>query len=613
MKALFGVLCLLGLASLPARADSPGYWAFRPLAPAKPPVLDGDSWSKTGIDRFVLAKLRIRGLAPNKPVGRRTLIRRACFDLIGLAPTRREVETFSSDESPDANGKLLSQLLASPHYGERWGRHWLDVARFGESHGYESDNERPSAWTYRDAVIRALNDDIPFSDFIRWQIAGDVLRGDDPLAVALTGFITSGSTVTNVDGVAREKAKYDKMDDIVSATGSAFLALTVGCARCHDHKYDPIAQRDYYRLVGFFLPGSARDRQIAIGRSGSRVKGLAWNGGNKTKNPLLERGDTEKKSGDVGLGVLVALSPDDGDVTRWIESSEKKSGDGRPGLAQWLTNVDDGAGALAARVIVNRLWQHHFGVGLVRTSNNFGRVGDRPSHPALLDWLAGELIRAGWRLKPIHHLIMTSAVYMQNTTWDRERHDIDPDNQLLWRRRPQRLQAEILRDSIMNTAGTLNRQLFGPSVKPWVSNDAIKTGSTNKWPTNVKDGPGTWRRSIYVFMRRSMRVPFFETFDVPDAMQSRGVREETTVATQALLLLNNEFVRAQAKQFAARLERLEAKEHRSIVEHAYWLALSRAPTQRELDLSLGLLESKGQSVTDFCHILFALNEFIYVD
>ena len=613
MKALFGVLCLLGLASLPARADSPGYWAFRPLAPAKPPVLDGDSWSKTGIDRFVLAKLRIRGLAPNKPVGRRTLIRRACFDLIGLAPTRREVETFSSDESPDAYGKLLSQLLASPHYGERWGRHWLDVARFGESHGYESDNERPSAWTYRDAVIRALNDDIPFSDFIRWQIAGDVLRGDDPLAVALTGFITSGSTVTNVDGVDREKAKYDKMDDIVSATGSAFLALTVGCARCHDHKYDPIAQRDYYRLVGFFLPGSARDRQIAIGRSGSRVKGLAWNGGNKTKNPLLERGDTEKKSPDVGLGVLAALSPDDGDVTRWIESSEKKSGDGRPGLAQWLTNVDDGAGALAARVIVNRLWQHHFGVGLVRTSNNFGRVGDRPSHPALLDWLAGELIRAGWRLKPIHRLIMTSAVYMQNTTWDRERHDIDPDNQLLWRRRPQRLQAEILRDSIMNTAGTLNRQLFGPSVKPWVSNDAIKTGSTNKWPTNVKDGPGTWRRSIYVFMRRSMRVPFFETFDVPDAMQSRGVREETTVATQALLLLNNEFVRAQAKRFAMRLGRLEAKEHRSIVEHAYWLALSRAPTQRELDLSLGLLESKGQSVANFCHILFALNEFIYVD
>ena len=613
MKALFGVLCLLGLASLPARADSPGYWAFRPLAPAKPPVLDGDSWAKTGVDRFVLARLRARGLAPNKPVDRRTLIRRACFDLIGLAPTRREVETFISDESPDAYEKLLSQLLASPHYGERWGRHWLDVARFGESHGYESDNERPSAWTYRDAVIRALNADLPFSDFIRWQVAGDVLRGDDPLAVALTGFITSGSTVTNVDGVDREKAKYDKMDDIVSATGSAFLALTVGCARCHDHKYDPIAQRDYYRLVGFFLPGSARDRQIAIGRSGSKVKGLAWNGGNKTKNPLLERGDTEKKSGDVGLGVLAALSPDDGAVTRWIESSEKKSGDGRPGLAQWLTNVEDGAGALAARVIVNRLWQHHFGSGLVRTSNNFGRVGDRPTNPELLDWLASELIRAGWRLKPIHRLIMTSAVYLQDTTWDRERHDIDPENRLLWRRQPQRLQAEILRDSIMTAAGTLNLQLFGPSVKPWVSSDAIKTGSTNKWPVNVKDGPGTWRRSIYVFMRRSMRVPFFETFDVPDAMQSRGAREETTVATQALLLLNNQFVRSQAERFAARLLRLEDKAPRAVVEQAYWLALSRAPTQKEIDLSLKLLGSEGQSVENLCHILFTLNEFIYVD
>ena len=613
IRALFGALCLAGLSSLPARADSPDYWAFRPLAPAKPPTLDNDSWSRTGLDRFVLARARSSGIAANVPADRRTLVRRAYFDLIGLAPTRLEVETFVADESPDSYGKLLSRLLASPHYGERWGRHWLDVARFGESHGYESDNERPSAWTYRDAVIRALNDDLPFSDFIRWQVAGDVLRGDSPLAVALTGFITSGSTVTNVDGVDKEKAKYDKMDDIVSTTGSAFLALTIGCARCHDHKYDPIAQRDYYRLVGFFLPGSARDRQIAIGRSGSKVKGLAWNGGNKTKNPLLERGDTEKKNGDVGLGVLAALSPDDGDVTRWIESSEKKSGDGRPGLAQWLTNVDDGAGALAARVIVNRLWQHHFGVGLVRTSNNFGRVGDKPTHPELLDWLASELIQAGWQLKPIHRLIMTSAVYMQNTIWDRARHDIDPDNNLLWRRQPQRLQAEILRDSIMNTAGTLNRQLFGPSVKPWVSNDAIKTGSTNKWPTNVKDGPGTWRRSIYVFMRRSMRVPFFETFDVPDAMQSRGVREETTVATQALLLLNNEFVRAQAERFAARLGQLGAKEPRSIVEHAYWLALSRDPTRRELELGVELLESEGQNVENFCHILFTLNEFIYVD
>jgi len=610
MATLFSVLCLIGLPNEPGGADDRTYWAFRQLQQDAPPVVENGEWAQTGIDRFVLARARARGLSPNGPVDRRKLIRRAYFDLIGLAPTRQEVEAFIADESPDAYEKILTRLLASPHYGERWGRHWLDVARFGESHGYESDNERPSAWTYRDAVIRAFNADLPFDTFIRHSIAGDVLKGDDPLAVALTGFITSGSTVTNVDGVDREKAKYDKLDDIVSATGSAFLALTIGCARCHDHKYDPIAQRDYYRLVGFFLPGSARDRQIAIGRSGSKVKGLAWNGGNKKNNPLLERGDTEKKSGDVGLGVLAALSPDDGDVSRWVEASEKKSGDGRPGLARWLTDVDDGAGALAARVIVNRLWQHHFGVGLVKTSDNFGRVGDKPTHPGLLDWLAGELIRAGWRLKPIHRLIMASAVYTQDTAWDKKRHDIDPGNKLLWRRQPRRVQAEILRDSIMNTAGTLNRQLFGPSIKPWVSNDAIKTGSTNKWPTNVKDGPATWRRSIYVFMRRSMRVPFFETFDVPDAMSSRGVREKTTVATQALLLMNNEFVRKQAEHFARRLEN---KEPRIAIEEAYWLALSRKPTEEEINLSLALINSEGQSLANFCHILFTLNEFIYVD
>ena len=613
MAALFSVLCLIGFPGEPTGTDERTYWAFRQLEQGAPPLVENGEWAQTGIDRFVLARARAEGIAPNGPVGRRKLIRRAYFDLIGLAPTRQEVEAFIADESSDAYEKVLTRLLASPHYGERWGRHWLDVARFGESHGYEADNERPSAWTYRDAVIRAFNSDLPFNTFIRHSIAGDVLQGDDPLAVALTGFITSGSTVTNVDGVDREKAKYDKLDDIVSATGSAFLALTIGCARCHDHKYDPIAQRDYYRLVGFFLPGSARDRQIAIGRSGSKVKGLAWNGGNKRKNPLLERGDTEKKSGDVGLGVLAALSPDDGDLARWVEASEKKSGDGRPGLAHWLTNVDDGAGALAARVIVNRLWQHHFGVGLVKTSDNFGRVGDKPTHPKLLDWLAGELIRAGWKLKPIHRLIMTSAVYTQDTTWDKKRHDVDPENKLMWRRQPRRVQAEILRDSIMNTAGTLNRQLFGPSIKPWVSRDAIKTGSTNKWPTNVKDGPKTWRRSIYVFMRRSMRVPFFETFDVPDAMSSRGVREKTTVATQALLLMNNEFVRKQAEHFAGRLGQLENKEPRVAVEEAYWLALSRKPTEEEIKLSLELINSEGQSLTNFCHILFTLNEFIYVD
>jgi len=606
---------------MPAAAEEQAYWAFQPLTPVKVPTAPDSSWVRNTVDHFILKNARKKQLSPNGLAPRNSLIRRAYFDLIGLAPSRREVEEFAANTSPEAYNQVISQLLSSPHYGERWGRHWLDVARFGESHGYESDNERPTAWTYRDAVIRALNEDMPFDKFTRWQVAGDSLKADDALAQALTGFLTAGSTVTNVDGVDREKAMYDKMDDIVSATGSAFLGLTIGCARCHDHKYDPISQRDYYRLVGFFLPGKPGDRNVAIGTKGASVKALTWNGGNTRKNPLLNRGDVEEKEGDVGSGVLTVLSPASSDVSNWIRETENKGGDGRPGLARWLTDVEKGAGALLARVIVNRLWQHHFGVGLVKTSNNFGSVGDKPTNPDLLDWLASELIREGWRLKPIHKLIMTSSTYMQSTEWDRQRHTIDPENNLQWRRHPRRLEAEILRDSIMNTAGTLNRKLYGPSIKPWVSSDAVKTGSTNKWPTNVKDGPETWRRSIYVFMRRSMRVPFFETFDVPDAMQSRGVREKTTVATQALLLLNNQFVRQQAAHFSqrviaaakARSTDSQPEERRAIVEEAYWLAFSRNATDSEIKLGIELMAQEEQTVENFCHILLTLNEFAYVD
>ena len=621
MRRILILLSFIAAPIISAAAKEQAYWAFQPLTPVKVPTKAANPWARNAIDHFILKNARKSQLSPNTSAPRNSLIRRAYFDLIGLAPSRREVEEFTANSSPGAYHQLVSQLLSSPHYGERWGRHWLDVARFGESHGYESDNERPTAWTYRDAVIRALNEDMPFDRFTQWQVAGDSLKGDDALAQALTGFLTAGSTVTNVDGVDREKAMYDKMDDIVSATGSAFLGLTIGCARCHDHKYDPISQRDYYRLVGFFLPGKPTDRNVAIGDKGGTVKALTWNGGNTRKNPLLSRGDVEEKEGDVGSGVLTVLSPDSSDITNWIRETENKGGDGRQGLARWLTDVDKGAGALLARVIVNRLWQHHFGIGLVKTSNNFGSVGDRPTNHDLLDWLATELIREGWRLKPIHKLIMTSATYMQSTEWDQKRHAIDPENNLHWRRHPRRLEAEILRDSIMNTAGTLNRKLYGPSVKPWVSSDAVKTGSTNKWPTNVKDGPETWRRSIYVFMRRSMRVPFFETFDVPDAMQSRGLREKTTVPTQALLLLNNQFVRQQATHFAqrviaaakARPSDSKPEEWRAIVEEAYWLAFSRQATDTEIKLGTELMAQKEQTVENFCHILFTLNEFAYVD
>ena len=594
--------------------DGKTLWSLNKISLVEPPVIEADTWSRNEIDKFILQKLRSVGIEPNPAADKLTTIRRVSFDLLGLAPTREEIQKFEADKSGNSYEKLLDSLLANPHYGERWGRHWLDVARFGESHGYESDNERPHAWTYRDAVIKALNNDLPFDEFVKWQVAGDILQPENSLAVSLTGFLSAGSTVTNVDGVDREKANYDKMDDIVSATGSAFLGLTVGCARCHNHKYDPISQEDYYKMVGFFLPGREGDRELEIGKPGSKVKAMVWNGGKKRSNPILKRGDVEQKGEDVGVGVLTALSDNNGDASEWLNEEALKKGDGRDALAHWLTDSDKGAGHLLARVIVNRLWQHHFGVGLVKTSNNFGQVGEKPTHPELLDWLAQELINKDWKIKSIHKLIMKSSTYMQTVKWDQPRYEIDPENKLFWRKEPRRLEGEIIRDSIMNTAGTLNRKMFGPSVKPWVSKDAINTGSTNKWPVNVKDGPDTWRRSIYVFMRRSMRVPFFEVFDVPDGMQSRGVRELTTVPTQALMLMNNQFVREQAAHFANRIRKAVGNDNlKHIVEEAYWLALSRSPTNEELSSSVELLSTEGQSLENFCHILFTLNEFCYVD
>ncbi len=608
--SLCSILNNVGISS----GDGETLWSLNKISLVEPPIIKEDSWSSNAIDKFILHKLRSVGIEPNPAADKLTTIRRVSFDLLGLAPTREEIQKFEADTSGDSYEKLLDRLLANPHYGERWGRHWLDVARFGESHGYESDNERPHAWTYRDAVIKALNQDLPFDEFVKWQVAGDILQPENSLAVSLTGFLSAGSTVTNVDGVDREKANYDKMDDIVSATGSAFLGLTVGCARCHNHKYDPISQEDYYKMVGFFLPGREGDRELEIGKPGSKVKAMVWNGGKKRSNPILKRGDVEQKGEDVGVGVLTALSDNNGDAGEWLNEEALKKGDGRDALAHWLTDSDKGAGHLLARVIVNRLWQHHFGVGLVKTSNNFGQVGEKPTHPELLDWLAQELINKDWKIKSIHKLIMKSSTYMQTLKWDQPRYEIDPENKLFWRKEPRRLEGEIIRDSIMNTAGTLNRKMFGPSVKPWVSKDAINTGSTNKWPVNVKDGPHTWRRSIYVFMRRSMRVPFFEVFDVPDGMQSRGVRELTTVPTQALMLMNNQFVRDQASHFSNRIRKAVGNDNlKHIVEEAYWLALSRSPTDEELSSSVELLSTEGQSLENFCHILFTLNEFCYVD
>ncbi|NUN98963.1 MAG: DUF1553 domain-containing protein, partial [Candidatus Omnitrophica bacterium] len=547
-----------------------------------------------------------------------------------------------------------------PHFGERWGRHWLDLARYADSDGYEFDKERPTAYPYRDAVIRAMNEDLPFDTFLKWQLAGDEIEPDNPLARALTGFCASGPTI---DNQVLEKNRYDELDDILVTTCSSMLALTVGCARCHDHKFEPISMRDYYRILAFFnttkreeihlatrieadaarkregeltkrqvearaaldqfvspfrtpifesklasLPINATEQNLLrapedpanppqrmlldLYRQAIRVtddelvasmtesRQIRWETlkeavANLEKElaelptkcltvtdsqaePLpayfLARGDPDQKQGEVQPGFLSVL--------RRIGAEERPVHipvpDGavtthrRRALAEWITDVESGAGHLAARVIANRLWRHHFGEGLVRTPSDFGMQGDRPSHPGLLDWLAGELIRGGWKLKPIHRLLARSSVYRLGTEFDEGKAAQDPENRLLWRRRPVRLEAEPIRDAILAVSGKLNDEMYGPGIHPKVPREAIATGSTYKWPVDVVDGPDTWRRSIYIFMRRSAVFPMLTVFDGTDATASCARRTATTVPLQALELLNNDFAREQAGYFAER-------------------------------------------------------------
>ena len=722
------------------------FWSFLPFSNDAPPEVN-DDWGRTPIDRFILANLKAKQLSPNDAASRRTLIRRAYFDVIGLPPSPDAVEAFVNDPDDRAYERLVDELLASPHYGERWGRHWLDLARYADSDGYEMDVERPQAYPYRDAVIQALNEDMPFDQFVRWQIAGDELAPDDPLALALTGFCTAGPRITNQQ---TEQNRYDELDDVLSTTVSAVLGLTIGCARCHDHKYDPIPARDYYRMLAAFtgskpevLPIGTREeikahntalaeyrkavqppqaeltaflepfnekgrihiinnlpisdgekalllqpadpeniaqvqllrrfyeelqikddalRAVMTDEEQATWKALAdkvaevnrtkpsglplalrlvENGVEPAESFYLDRGDPSQKVETVELGFLQALAPEVRLVsfTPPARPSDIGSSFQRATLAAWMTDPEHGAGHLAARVIVNRLWQHHFGEGLVRTPSDFGFQGDRPVHEELIDWLAGELIRQGWRLKPMHRLIMLSAVYQQSVDYDDARAAVDPQNRLWWRRRPMRVESEILRDTMLAVSGKLNREMGGPGVKPRIHPDAVATGSTKKWPANVIDGPATWRRSVYILVKRSVLIPLLDVFDGPNATASCAQRATTTVAPQALQLMNDVFSREQAGHFASRVLRESGPEIDRIIGRAYELALSRAPTAEELNASTVFMreqagryrrtrESIGakvvadvptldehdkQALVDLCQVLFNLNEFVYID
>jgi mono/diheme cytochrome c family protein len=612
---------------LPASSKDPSslleagrkHWAFQPLRRLSPPAVRQTQWCRTPIDRFILAKLEEQGLTPNPPAERRVLIRRVFFDLIGLPPTPEEIDAFVADPSPDAYERLIDRLLASPHYGERWARHWLDVARFAESHGYEQDYDRPYAYPYRDFVIRAFNADMPYDQFVRWQIAGDELAPNDPLAMAATGFLGAGPFPTQLTEAEFERARYDELDDMTTTTGVAFLGLSVGCARCHDHKFDPIPSRDYYRLAAAFTTTirSDIDLTLEVGGKPTRVQvtseGLPHQKHNAddrgyphfySATYFLHRGDPSQKRGVAAPGFLQVLMRTGKDETYWRVPRPQgwtRTRFRRSALAQWLTDVDNGAGHLAARVMVNRLWQHHFGRGLVATPNDFGTQGEHPTHPELLDWLAADLIDHGWRLKRLHKRILTSAVYMQNNQYDEARAARDRSNAYLWRRSPRRLEAEPIRDAMLAVSGLLDTRMYGP-------------GSLD---------PAMRRRSIYFFIKRSQLIPLMLLFDWPEHLVSIGQRSQTVIAPQALALLNGPLTRQYAEGFAQRLSGLPLAK---AVARGYVLAFGRAPTEAELQCSLQFLSRQSAAhrqagrtdgdrlaLVDFCQALFCMNEFIYVD
>jgi hypothetical protein len=872
------------------------YWAFQPLKAAPLPAVKNAAWCKTPLDRFIHAKLEEKGLTPSQPLDRRRLIRRVYFDLIGLPPTPDEVNAFVNDPDPDAYPKLVDRLLDNPHFGEKWARHWLDLARFAESSGYEHDYDRPFAYHYRDFVIKAVNRDLPFDTFVKWQLAGDEYEPDNPLAVMATGFLAAGTHSTQITKNLVEKERYEQLDDKLRTVGTAMLGLTIGCARCHDHKYDPIPTRDYYRLLSTFTTTVKANVDVNLDPAGHKKAVAAWEiehakilkpvadferdelpgrfelwlrstpqpaplstwvildleapksqggasftpqhdgsllvGGKDVDfdtytfqartalkgitairletladDSLPKRGPGRADNGNFaltdfrvtatvagktlplklvnpratfeqkGLPVASALSGDkkkgwavdpefgrdhaavfelessldgeavltftlefknnkkhsigrprlavttrpppvalDSDCTpekvlrtldqrqgavtaeqkqillKWYRTLDRqwqrlladvaaherakpppplikalvasegvpplrmhtqgadffeqtfflKRGDPdqkdglatqsflqvlmrhadqekhwqidppkgwrtsyrRRALAEWITDVDNGAGHLLARVIVNRLWQHHLGRGIVNTPSDFGVQGEPPSHPELLDYLAQELIRGGWRLKPLHKLIMTSAVYLQSSDTNADNAKIDSDNRYFWHRPRQRLQAELIRDAMLSVSGLLDERPFGPGTLD----------------------PKHKRRSIYFFVKRSKLVPSMVLFDAPDALGGMDKRPTTTVAPQALMILNSDVVRGYAEAFARRIAPGEDETLAEAVRSGYRRALARPPTEKELERSLAFLQQQIASyrdegradarelaLADFCQVLMGVNEFIYID
>ncbi len=645
-----------------------GHWAFvKRATPAVPSfsLASDNAWVKNPVDAFILQRLKKEGLKPSPQADRVSLIRRIYFDMIGLPPSPREVAEFIADKSPDAWQKLVEKLLASPHYGERWGQHWLDVVRFAETDGFEYDTHRRDAWRYRDYVIRAFNNDKPYNRFVTEQLAGDEIgpgpEGNDEALIA-SGFNRLGPLRKNAGNQEVASSRNEVLTEMTNVVGSALLGVTVGCARCHNHKFDPIRQSDYYRIQAYFaaaydkdivkatpqeqaawkakaepvekemkqvtasmkkLQGkedaASRDMKESLTKKLEELQGqmpeplpalhsVADMPDKKSPIHLLARGEYTSKGDRVGMRPLGVLLPDG--APELSEATEKP----RAELAKWIVDPEN---PLTARVMVNRIWQYHFGRGIVATSNDFGRMGTRPTHPELLDYLANEFVSGGFSIKNVHRVILNSNTYTQASQPSGDAAlkalttEKDPENKLLWRFNRQRLEAEQIRDAILAVSGTFNPKQFGPSIMIPIDQGLVNLlYKPSQWAP-AKDTTEYTRRSVYLIVKRNLRLPFMEVFDAPDSQVSCSRRESSTHAPQALELLNGTFANEQAEALAKRLEAEAGPDLGKQIDLGYRLVTGRPAKPGEIRVALNFL--KTQPKREFALTLLNLNSFLYVN
>lgn len=706
-------------------AKAKDHWSFQPLTSPPVPEVKNADWVRNPIDAFVLAKLEARGWKPSPSAGDEALLRRIYLDLIGLPPTPREQQDFLERSSPEQFDRLIDELLDRPGYGERWGRHWMDVVRYAETNGYERDATKPEVWKYRDYVIRSFNRDKPFDRFVLEQLAGDELPDASSETLIATGYFRLGPW--DDEPADPETDRFDQLDDIVSTTSQVFLGLTLGCARCHNHKFDPLTARDYYSMVAVFnglqrprdyrteldLPiGTPRqlEQYRATSRRIERLQEEHDRLRARLRRSFLESG----RSNLPALAVQAFLAPDPSRkqkglrkvfekqlaeevgnasvpdaVREQLEAGEReiralkaarielprgyfmhepapsppathllirgsaanpgpevapafpailsdtifrpeprnRSSGRRLALARWLVDPQN---PLTARVIVNRIWQKHFGFGLVRSASDFGARGEKPTHPALLDWLARWFVREGWSFKDLHRLILSSNSYRMSRKWNPRYGEEDPENRLLWRMPRVRLEVEAIRDSMLSVSGRLNRRMYGPSMYPRISRAALEGHSDpdTVWKPSAEEEDRS-RRTIYVFLKRSLVVPMLEVLDLCDTTKTASRRMTTSVAPQALALFNGEFVNRQARYLATRLENEVGTDPERQIERAYTLALARPPSQAEKGNLLAFLRQETENQTrqkdivsangrrgalrEMCRVILNLNEFVYPD